>query len=128
MHHKVSRNLVDRFGVIAVESLNVSGMVKSRRFARRISDAGWSQFVSFLTYKAESAGGQVVMVDPKNTSQQCSGCGAIVQKSIAVRVHRCDCGLTLDRDENAARNVLNRAETEIDKFLCNKSHGRTSSV
>jgi putative transposase len=109
-HHKVARSLVDRFGVIAMESLNIQGMVKNRRLSRRILDAGWHSFLQILTYKAESAGGRVILVDPKNTSQLCSGCGKLVPKALHIRVHECDCGLTLDRDVNAARNILARAE------------------
>ena len=109
LHHKVAKSLVDRYGVIAAESLNVLGMLKNRRLARRISDAGWGQFVSILSSKAESAGCRVILVDPKNTSQQCSNCGEIVRKSLAVRVHRCYCGCVLDRDVNAAKNIEARA-------------------
>lgn len=108
MHHKVSRSLVDRYGTIVAERLNIQGMLKNRRLARRISDAGWSGFLSILASKAESAGGQVSLVDPKNTSQACSACGSIVEKSLSVRVHSCDCGCVLDRDVNAARNILAR--------------------
>lgn len=112
LHHKVAKSLVDRYGTIAAESLNIQGMLKNRRLARRISDAGWYSFIQILLGKAESAGSKVVLVDPKNTSQQCSNCGEIVRKSLAVRVHRCECGLVLDRDENAAINILARAASK----------------
>lgn len=108
MHHKVARSLVDRHGVIVAESLNIQGMLKNRKLARRISDAGWFSFLEILASKAEQAGSQVVLVDPKMTSQTCSSCGAIVRKSLAVRVHKCECGCELDRDENAALNILAR--------------------
>jgi putative transposase len=108
--HKVSRELVNRYGLIAFENLNVQGMVKNHHLAKSIADAGWRQLVQFTTYKAESAGRVVVQVDPRNTSQQCSRCGEIVKKALSVRIHRCDhCGYTADRDENAARNILQRA-------------------
>lgn len=109
MHHKVSRSLVDRYGIIAAERLNILGMLKNHRLARRISDAGWYQFITILTYKAASAGGQVIQVDPKNTTQACSACGEIVPKSLDVRIHSCACGCVLDRDVNAAKNILGRA-------------------
>lgn len=115
MHHKVARALVDRYGVIAVERLSIKGMLKNRRLGRSISDAAWGLFLGILSSKAESAGGQVISVDAKNTSQQCSNCGEIVKKSLAVRVHRCDCGLVLNRDVNAARNILARALPGIAK-------------
>lgn len=110
MHHKVARSLVDRYGTIVAESLNVQGMLKNRRLARRISDAGWSGFLTILAGKAEASGGQVLLVDPKHTSQVCSACGATVRKSLAVRVHRCECGCVLDRDHNAAINILERGQ------------------
>lgn len=109
LHHKVAKSLVDRYGVIAAESLNIQGMLKNRRLARRISDAGWYSFTQILIGKAESAGCKVVLVDPRNTSQACSECGEIVRKSLAVRVHKCECGCVLDRDVNAAINILGRA-------------------
>lgn len=111
-HRKVAKTLVDQCSVIAVERLNIKGMLKNRRLARSISDAGWGQFIEILSSKAESAGAQVIKVDPKNTSQLCSGCGEVVKKSLSVRVHKCKCGLVLDRDVNAARNILARAVPE----------------
>lgn len=109
LHFKVARSLVDRYGIIAAESLNIEWMLKNRRFARRISDASWYSFTQRLISTAEIAGCQVALVDPKNTSQQCSRCGEIVRKSLAVRVHKCECGCVLDRDVNAAINILGRA-------------------
>lgn len=124
MHHKVARSLVDRYGVIAAESLNVAGMLRNRRLARRISDAGWGQFIELLTGKAASAGCRVELVDARNTSQACSSCGVIVRKSLAVRVHKCACGCVLDRDHNAAINVLARAAPQ--NLNVNSSHGSKS--
>ncbi|GHO76937.1 hypothetical protein KSD_47080 [Ktedonobacter sp. SOSP1-85] len=76
-----------------------SGLNKS------ILDAGWGQFITFCTYKAENAGTSVVLVDPKYTSQVCSGCGTIRKKTLAERWHSCECGCELDRDHNAALNI-----------------------
>ena len=104
--HKVSNDLISRYGKIAVESLNVQGMVKNDRLARAISDVASSQY---WTHKVAKTGGEVVQVSPNNTSQLCSACGAKVPKTLGVRVHRCGCGLALDRYENAARNILERA-------------------
>ena len=104
--HQTARRMVNRFGVIAVEKLNVKGMVKNHCLAKSISDASWSLFRSVLTMKAESAGRLVVAVNPAYTSQTCSGCGDIQKKSLSVRTHRClVCGLVLDRDTNAAVNI-----------------------
>jgi putative transposase len=108
-HHQVALKLVRRYGLIAVECLNVRGMIGSGRLARAISDAGWSGFLLTLRSKAESAGVAYVEVDARGTSQQCSACGAEVRKDLSVRCHDCQhCGLSLHRDENAARNILAR--------------------
>lgn len=116
MQHKVARSLVNRFGFIAVERLNIKGMLKNGRLARRIADAAWGSFITILSNKAESAGAKVILVDPRNTSQRCSRCSELVPKSLAVRVHRCECGLVLDRDVNAARNILAGARPQIAKL------------
>ncbi len=115
-HHKISRSLVNRFGYIAAERLNIKGMLKNRRLSRQIIDAGWGNFIIILARKAESAGGKLILVDPKYTSQMCSQCGVLVEKKLSVRIHKCECGLTIDRDVNAARNILVGAQPEIDKL------------
>ena len=105
--HQHSARLVRSYDLIAAEDLNVSGMVRNRSLARSISDAGWSTFLAMVAYKAERAGKHFVTVDPRNTSQRCSGCGELVPKSLAVRTHSCPhCGLVIDRDWNAARNII----------------------
>lgn len=75
---------------------------------KSISDAGWSQFVQYCTYKAAWASRTLVQVNPQYTSQICSGCGAVVKKELSERWHSCECGCELDRDTNAAKNILNR--------------------
>ena len=105
--HKLSRELVNRFGRIAFEKLNEKNMLQNHRLAKSISDAAWNQLVQYTTYKAEDAGRVVVLVDPRNTSKRCSRCGTLVEKDLSVRVHSCTvCGLVMDRDENAAINIL----------------------
>ena len=105
--HQQAARITRDYDLIAVEALKVANMVQHPTLARSISDASWSKFLGFLSYKAEGAGAAVIRVNPRNTTQACSGCGVLVPKSLAVRVHSCpDCGLTLDRDENAARNIL----------------------
>lgn len=84
-------------------------MVRNHSLARSILEQQWGRFVEMLTYKAESAGGWVVAVDPRGTSQRCSECGAEPDEKIGleVRLYRCGaCGLVMDRDVNAAKNVL----------------------
>jgi len=104
---KLSLNLVKSYDLIAFEELNIEGMVKNHCLAKHIADAAWNKLIATTSYKAEWAGKRVVLVNPSNTSQICSGCGQMVQKDLSERVHRCPfCGLTLDRDHNAAINIL----------------------
>jgi putative transposase len=105
--HKVSRDLVRRYDTICIEDLRVRGLARGI-LARDVHDQGWGLFTQLLASKAEDAGRELILVDPKNTSQACSACGEIVPKSLAVRVHSCACGYTADRDVNAARNILTR--------------------
>lgn len=107
--HKTSHGLAEKYGTIVFEKLNVAGMVKNHSLAKHITDAAWSRLITFTTYKASRAGGCVEEVDPRRTSQECSGCGEIVPKTLADRIHCCPhCGLVMDRDENAAINILGR--------------------
>jgi putative transposase len=88
------------------QDLQTANMLKNHRLAKSIQDAGWYTFVSILAFKAACAGKQVVAVPPAYTSQTCSGCGVVVQKGLSVRWHFCpDCGTSLHRDHNAARNI-----------------------
>lgn len=106
--HQISADLTRRFSLIAVEALNVKGLA-SGMLAREVNDAGWAKLVGFLRYKAERAGGAVVEVDPRHTSQTCPDCGLVEPKTLKQRVHSCPCGCVLDRDVAAARVILHRA-------------------
>lgn len=107
--HKLARKLVDEYQFIAFEDLNTNGMLKNHCLAKSIADVAWGQLIQFTQGKAEEAARTVVLVDPRNTSQLCSGCGIIVSKTLSVRVHKCPhCGLVMDRDQNAALNILAR--------------------
>lgn len=107
--HQVSAGLVRRYDLIAMEKLNVKGLAAGM-LARSVHDVAWGRLRQYIAYKAERAGGAVVEVDPCRTSQICSGCGATVPKALSERIHRCSgCGLVLDRDHNAALNILHRA-------------------
>lgn len=104
-HHKVSRSLVNQYGLIAVEDLNIKGL-SSGMLAKQVHDAGWGSFLNMLAYKAESAGRELVKVDPRGTSQTCL-CGARVPKRLQDRWHSCTaCGLECDRDHVSAQLVL----------------------
>ncbi|WIG57538.1 MAG: Mobile element protein [Ktedonobacterales bacterium] len=117
-HHKTVFSLVRQYDTIYLEDLRVRNLVRNHHLAKSISDAGWAAFRTTLEYKAACAGKRVVALDPKYTSQDCSGmlddgqggktpCAERIQKSLSVRTHICPrCGLILDRDENAARNIL----------------------
>jgi putative transposase len=107
-HHKTARAIVQTYDRVAVEDLNVKGLARGM-LARSVHDAGWSRFVVILTNKAEEAGREVKRVDPNGTSQDCSACGERVPKTLDVRVHRCPCGYSMDRDVNAARTIHDRA-------------------
>lgn len=104
--HQESRKLANRFGFVAFENLNIQNMQSNHRLTKSISDAAWNQFVLFTTYKVEKTGGCVIQVAPRYTSQICSQCGERVVKTLSDRIHQCSCGLVLDRDHNAALNIL----------------------
>jgi putative transposase len=108
--HQLSRKLVNEFGLIAVEKLNVKGMVRNHCLSKSISDASWSMFRVVLSGKAESAGRTIAEINPAYTSQTCCCCGNVAKKKLKERWHHCPmCGLSLDRDTNAAFNILRAA-------------------
>jgi putative transposase len=102
--HKVSTTYARKYNVIFVEKLAKLNMVKNHRLARNILDSGWGIFTNMLDYKT-----MLIEVSARNTTIDCSRCGKAVPKSLVVRIHRCDvCGLILDRDHNAAINILKK--------------------
>ncbi len=108
---KTAKALIQSNDLVVYEDLKVSNMVKNRKLAKSISDASWSMFTDWLGYFGKIHGKFVVAVNPRYTSQQCSSCGNIVKKTLSVRTHICSCGCVLDRDENAAINILHKANT-----------------
>ena len=81
-----------------------------QRFGKSINDAAWNTFTHIISYKAEEAGSKIIFVNPRNTSKECSRCKTIVEKTLRDRIHNCpNCGLSIDRDINAANNILTRA-------------------
>ena len=107
--HRLTYRMTQEFALIAVEDVSPRFMLANRSLALSASDASWSLFRSMLDYKAERAGCLVVEVDAKHTSQACSGCGRVEKKRLSQRWHSCGCGVELNRDVNAAVNVLNKA-------------------
>ncbi len=104
--HKLSRELVNHYGRIAVEDFNVKGLAGGM-LAKSVHDASWSSFVAKPLYKAESADRVLVKVDPRGTSQPCPG-GKPAPKNLWNRLHRCSCGLNTTRDHASALEILRR--------------------
>jgi len=116
--HKMSRKIINKYQTICIEDLNIKSMLKnveidpSERYKERLKHKGmndvcWNKFASNLIYKAEEAGRDLVLVNPRNTSKMCSVCGNLVPKELKDRIHICDkCGLEMDRDKNASINIL----------------------
>ena len=105
-HYKAALALVRANDTIYHEDLRTANMVRNHHLAKSISDAGWAAFLAILSFKAACAGRSVIAVPPAFTSQICSGCGVLVQKGLSVRWHSCpDCGTSLHRDHNAAKNI-----------------------
>lgn len=108
-HYKTAKKLLSQGKHVAYEKLNIKGIARTR-LAKSTHDAGWRQFLSILSIKAERAGLLTIAVNPNGTSQNCSGCGTKIPKILKDRLHACpECGLTLDRDHNAAINIKDLA-------------------
>jgi putative transposase len=104
---KAARALVISSDMIAYEDLKIASLVKNHHLAKRISDASWGLFLGWLRYYGQMHGISVIAVSPRYTTQDCSGCGERVKKTLSMRTHICPaCGLVLDRDYNAALNIL----------------------
>lgn len=135
--HKASRQLVNRYGLIVMEELQPANMSKRPKprqdesgkylpngaaakggLNKSIVDAGWGIFQHFCTYKAANADRQVLFVNPKHTSQVCSGCGQVRKKDLSERWHSCECGTVLDRDHNAAINILRLGRSQCGDAPC----------
>ena len=105
---KLARCVITSNDVVAYEDLRIKNMVKNHCLAKSINDASWFQFRVWIEYFGKVFGRITIAVNPQYTSQECSSCGEIVKKSLSTRTHICLCGCVLDRDHNAARNILSR--------------------
>ncbi|MEH2061189.1 MAG: transposase [Nostoc sp.] len=105
---KLARCVVQSNDLIAYEDLRIKNMVKNHCLAKSINDASWYQFRVWLEYFGKVFKRVTVAVNPQYTSQECSSCGEVVKKTLSTRTHVCSCGCVMDRDENAARNILSR--------------------
>ncbi len=123
---KLASTLVSSHDLIAYEQLQIRNMVKNHHLAKSIHDAGWGTFLRWVRYYGGMHAIPVVAVAPQFTSQECSVCGALVKKSLSVRTHICpSCGVVLDRDHNAAINILAKAR---DRTLGHRATGTPVSV
>ena len=129
--HKLSCNLVHSYSFIAYEDLQIQNMMRNHHLARAIGEASWGNFAQLIQYKAESAGCVAVGVNPQYTSKMCSGCGN-VQDIGKNRTYNCNrCGMSEDRDLNAAKNILERAlnsaSSNFDSFAVKATEGHSGS-
>jgi len=105
---KLARCVVQSNDLIAYEDLRIKNMVKNHCLAKSINDASWYQFRVWIEYFGKVFKRVTVAVNPQYTSLECSSCGEVVKKTLSTRTHVCKCGCVMDRDENAARNILSR--------------------
>jgi putative transposase len=110
---RVARCVIQSNDLVAYEDLRIKNLVKNHCLAKAINDAGWYQFRKWLEYFGVKFGKITVAVNPAYTSQQCSNCGAVVKKSLSTRTHVCECGFVMDRDWNAAINILKLALSTV---------------
>lgn len=112
--HKLSNAYVRNYDRIVLEDLNISDMVQGDMNSKNTMDSSWRTFIQLLMYKAENAGTEVILVDPKDTSKECSRCRVKTDKKLWQRKHSCpSCGYTTDRDYNAAQNILGKGLAEV---------------
>lgn len=110
---KTARQVIINNDFVCIENLQVKNMIRNKKLAKSINDASWNMFKIWLEYFGNISGVKVIAVDPQYTSQICSGCGQEVKKTLSERTHVCKCGTILDRDENAAKNILARGYKEL---------------
>jgi putative transposase len=110
---KLARCVITSNDVVAYEDLRIKNMVRNHCLAKSINDASWYQFRVWMEYFGKVFGRITIAVNPQYTSQECSSCGEVVKKSLSTRTHVCQCGCVLDRDHNAARNILSRGLSTV---------------
>ncbi|MBP5976291.1 transposase [Brasilonema sp. CT11] len=125
---KLARNVCKLNSLVAYENLKVKNMVRNHCLAKSINDVAWGMFRNWLEYFAGKFNTTVVAVNPRMTSQKCSDCGATVKKSLSTRTHKCSCGCKLQRDVNAAINILNLAKARDGQSQSNATGVGTSTL
>jgi putative transposase len=111
-HYQVAHWLINSYDLIVFENLNIRGLARTR-LAKSILDVAWGAFLQIMEAVAVRRGKHTVGVDPRGTSINCSRCGERVEKTLAIRVHSCSCGLVIDRDWNSALNLLKRGSVGL---------------
>jgi len=107
--HKLSNYYATEYDLVAVEELNIKSMLESPTNSQNTASAAWDTFTTLLSYKCDREGTHFVEVDPTGTTKKCASCGVATDKPLWVREHSCPaCGFTMDRDANAAINILSR--------------------
>jgi len=122
--HHISTNIVKNYDIICLEKLKIKGMLGfSKGLNKSFNDTALYQLTQMIVYKAEEAGKYTILVDPKNTTKKCSQCGKLVEKDLSERIHNCPfCELKIDRDLNAARNILALGLQSLGKNLKSSIH------
>ncbi|MEG5137299.1 MULTISPECIES: RNA-guided endonuclease InsQ/TnpB family protein [unclassified Microcoleus] len=110
---KLARYVIQSNDCVAYENLRIKNMVKNHCLAKSINDASWYQFRVWMEYFGKVFGRIMIAVPPQGTTQECSSCGTVVKKSLSTRTHACKCGCVLDRDHNAAKNILSRGLSTV---------------
>jgi putative transposase len=125
---RIARNVCKVNTLVVYEDLRVKNMVKNHCLAKSINDVSWGLFRRWLEYFAVKFDTKAVAVNPRMTSQKCSDCGAILKKSLSTRTHKCSCGCELQRDVNAAKNILNLAKARDGQSQSNATGLATSTL
>jgi len=118
-NHKLSRDLINNYDLISVENIDIN-QLKNKTYKgirKSITDASWGQLLNQLIYKAEYADRKIIKVNPRNTSKMCSNCGLLVPKKLSDRIHICKCGLVMDRDINASKNILRAGQAFLKRRI-----------
>ena len=116
--HKTANDILNKYDFVYIEDIETNKLLKKRWCSKQINDVAWSMFGNIMSYKAEYADKTLIKIDPAYTSQTCSQCGTRTIMELKDRVFTCSCGLSLDRDINAARNILRLGRQSL---ACNKA-------
>ena len=126
---KLAQRVIQSNDLVAIENLRVRNMIKNHKLAKSIADAAWYKFREWLEYFGSIYGVPVIAVEPAYTSQNCSNCGGLVVKTLSTRTHNClHCGYVADRDENAAKNILQSALRKLSTTLGHRESNASGEI